>query len=80
MFSRKLAPFNLSAVIVFYANPKSEQSPTDSSIPQDVKFVPSLCSNPSPTLDAKRAKQREGPWVPSLQPIGPDTLEIGEEM
>lgn len=77
MFSRKLAPFNLSAVIVFYANPKSEQSPADSSIPKDVKFVLSLCSNPSPTLDTEC--QAEGLWVPSLQSIGPDTQEIGEE-
>lgn len=39
MFRRKLAPFNLSAVIVFYANPKSKLSPTDFS---DVKYVLSI--------------------------------------
>lgn len=42
MFRRKLAPFNLSAVIVFYANPKSKLSPTDFSVPKDVKFVLSI--------------------------------------
>lgn len=42
MFRRKLAPFNLSAVIVFYANPKSKLSPTDFSVPKDVKLVLSI--------------------------------------